>query len=338
MVARNLVTFGNPLGRASSEEVTVSTADPGPLLENGAKNLLLNADTLSPRLNQRLQNLALSIGRPFGLDRPNPKTDLGQWPSLGGTPSEDSSGSLIAMLAGLLSAGALLSRSVRERLRMHELWPVFVASTTGLLLLTVGLRWQLYGGRFQLMAVIPGLTWVAAVLSALPRRLLYVTTCLLVLFSVLLLRMSILYDISKPIGSAGVGYLDETRNDQMLRWCPGAQTPYVTAAKKALASGQRELGYVSMADASFTYPIWAILSQQAHGAPVSVVPVGIDNASGRDARSDSEEPRVALVLAPTKDSLPSMALPLTKRGYELQSVTPGGCEFVGLYERPASSR
>jgi len=329
LVARNLQTYHSLLGSGQTLEVT--TANPQALALNGVRNLALNADTLRPAWNASILSALAEVGRPLGIDRPSPATNFVSWPAPGGTPSEDGSGSLVAVVAIVMALFALLSRNVRRRLRMHELRPVIGAAITGLALSLVVLRWQPWGGRLQLEALLPSLAAAAAILTAVSKRLLFGISGVLIATSVLLLPSALFQNVSKPlVGSSG--YLSLTRNEQMFRWCEEAREPYTEAVDLATSVGQHQVGYVSSGEGSI-YPIWALLSQAAHGAPVDVPAVGIRNSSGLGRRLASGDPHVTLVIGKSARDESALADRLGPLGYHARSVSNVGCEVVGIFVR-----
>ena len=335
MTLRNWETFHNVNGLSSSEQLTVSTHAPGPLLLNGIRSILNNLDTLRPNLNADISRFVAKVGRPIGLDGSSPQTSFYPYPTPGDSPSEDASGSLVAFVALIIAAGALFWPSVRRRVVKHQLVPVGAAASAGLALVVLGLKWQPWGARFQLMALFPLLACAAAVISALEWRRLLVVGSLLGAASLVLLPFSLFENVSKAlIVPPGAGnYLSLTRNEQLLRWCPAVQTPYTNAVSRAAADGQHELGYVTPPHLGYIYPMWVLLSQKSDGAPVNVVPVGVNNATGRYSRTADGWPDITLVLGYDNEDVEQEAKIIKPLGYHLQAMTPTQCEVVGTYVR-----
>jgi len=212
--------------------------------------------------------------------------------------------------------------------------PLFLSSvvTLGLALLLV--RWGPWGARFQLIALLPVLACIASTLSALTGRVLQVVGTLVIAGSVILVPFALFQNASKPlVGGSGdlTSYRAQSHDSQYFRWCPSALKVYDSAIAEVHHDHQHEIGYVSDWFGGFLYPLWALLSERSHGALVQVVPVAIDNRSGRDTRSAGSEPRVTLVLSQTASLESSNAQRLLRLGYREQSVTRTECEFVGLY-------
>jgi hypothetical protein len=335
MTLRNWVTFHNVNGLSSSDQLTVTTYSPGPVLLNGVRNVLNNIDTLRPRLNAAISHFISRVGRPIGLDNSNSQTSFVPYPTPGDTPSEDASGSLVAFVAVLIAAGALFRSSVRLRTATRQLVAVGAAASGGLIAVVLVLKWQPWGARFQLMALFPLIACAAAIISAFKWRQLVVVGGLLGAASLLLLPFSLFENVSKPlVVPPGVrSYLSLTRNEQLFRWCPEAEEPYVAAVDEAVANHQREIGYVTHPRFGYIYPIWALLSQRSHGASVEVVPVGVDNATGRYSRASGGSPDITLVLGRDQADIESEARSIQGLGYRLRDLTQTQCEEVGTYLR-----
>jgi len=345
MTLRNLETFHNIVGQTTSEDRVVSTANPVLLGKNALRNLLNNVDILQAGVNSHVTHFEATVGGWLHLDHPSPSTTVpflaggnvggSTWPYQGLlTPTDDGSGSLVGIVGLLVSAIALLWARVRMRTAAHELVPLFLSSvvTLGLALLLV--RWGPWGARFQLIALLPVLACIASTLSALTGRVLQVVGTLVIAGSVILVPFALFQNASKPlVGGSGdlTSYRAQSHDSQYFRWCPSALKVYDSAIAEVHHDHQHEIGYVSDWFGGFLYPLWALLSERSHGALVQVVPVAIDNRSGRDTRSAGSEPRVTLVLSQTASLESSNAQRLLRLGYREQSVTRTECEFVGLY-------
>ena len=109
------------LGQTSSEDRVVSTINPVLLSENALRNLLNNVDTLRYSINTHIVHFEATLGRWLHLDHPSTSTSVPfgaarpQWPYQLSTPTEDGSGSLVALVALLFAAIALMRRNLRER-------------------------------------------------------------------------------------------------------------------------------------------------------------------------------------------------------------------------------
>ncbi len=347
MTLRNLETFHNLVGQTSNEDRVVATANPILLGKNAVRNLLNNVDVLQSDANLHITHLEATVGRWLHLDHPNPSTTVpflaggnvggSRWPYQGLlTPTDDGSGSLVGIVVLLLSAVALMWARVRRRTAAHELVPLFLTCIAMLGLALLLVRWGPWGARFQLIALLPALGCMAATLSALTGRVLKTVGTLIVAASVALVPFALVQNASKPLVGSGdvTSYRSQSHDTQYFRWCPSALKVYDRAIAEVRHDHQHEIGYVSEWFGGFIYPLWALLSERSHGASVQVVPVGVDNASGRDTRSASAEPRVTLVLSQTPSTESGDARRLLRLGYREQSVTRTECEIVGLYVAP----
>jgi len=362
MTLRNWETFHNIIGQTTSEDRIVSTFNPILLGENALRNLLNNADTLQFNINAHIVHVETTLGRWLHLDNPSPSTSVpflsGGPTSAGGsiwpyqrlvTPSDAGSGSLVALLALIVTAVLLLWTRVRKRAASHELIPLLIVSLGTLVLASLMVRWGPFGARFQLIAFLPALACIAATLSALKGRSLQVVGTLVIAGSLVLAPLAMFENAGKPLhpgpgfqsfylprsghSTKFVSYINESRDAQYFRWCPRALKVYDRAINEVHHDRQHEIGYVSDWFGGYMYPLWALLSERSHGTPVRVVPVAIDNPSGRDDRRAAAEPRVTLVLSQTSSAESENAQRLRPLGYRLQSVTQTQCEVVGLYVR-----
>ncbi len=354
MTLRNWETFHNIFGQTTSEDRVVSTGNPILLAKNALRNVLENADTLQLNIDAHVINFETTVGRWLHLDHPTTSTIVPlvgtKWPyTRVVTPTDEGSGSLIALLALVVAAIALLQTRIRRRTAHHELVPLFLVSLATLALVLLLVRWGPFGSRFQLIAFLPGLACVAATLSALKGRSLKVIGTLIVVGSLILTPLALFENAGKPLhpgpgfqsfyfprsGSAKkfVSYIHESRDAQYFRWCAASLKMYDRAISEVHHFHQHEIGYVSDWFGGYIYPLWALLSERAHGTPVRVIPVAVDNPSGRDTRSAAEEPRVALVLSQTWSAERQNAKRLRPLGYRKQSATQTQCEVVGLYVR-----
>jgi len=339
MTLRNWETFHNITGQSSSEEATVSTAAPNLLLFNGIRNILNNADMLNRNLNKDILNFAATVGKPIGLRHRSRATNVvqpnlgvsGLWPQRPHTPSDEGSGSLVAFVALAIGAVALLSRSIRRRIVMHQLFPIAAASMGGLVLELLLLRWTTWGARYELISIFPALACAAAAIGAMKRVVAVIVGSLLVASSLILLPVSLFNNVNKRVTAS---YLNETRNLQMEEWCYFAGAPYTRAINEAIASGQHEIGYVTQYPLiGDVYPIWALLSQRLGGAHVEVVPVGVDNSTGVYTTPADRSPHVTLVLGLSQAGVEAAASHILRFGYRLQDSNWTQCEVIGTYVR-----
>ncbi len=334
MTFRNMQLYGNPSGPSSG--VNVSTFSPGDLATIAAESLLLNVDTLSNAENVHVFNVESSLARTLGWDRVNP--DVGfttTWPVVGSTPSEDGSGDLIAYLA-LIAAGALLLvPSVRNRIKTpgQAFLPFALSALASLVLILVMLKWQPWGARFQLMALYPLLTCVAITFAAVTRKIVVMALALvLVGITAQMMPRELISDAGKPLTDGPYNYLAQSRSAQYFRWCPGFEGPYHQVVDEVFRAHQRVLGYVSKPD-DFEYPLWALLSQQAHGGPVRVLPLLVNGPSARLKSGSGPMPDVVLVSGDSKTRVSVKAGPLVRQGYRPTSVQSSSCGTLGIYTR-----
>jgi hypothetical protein len=286
--------------------------------------------------NKHIFNLESSLSRTLGWNHYNPQISLSTaWPVLTATPTEDGSGDLVAFLAALVAAVLLCFGDVRRRVFQpgRYMLPTILSSAAGLVLAVTLLKWQPWGARLQLISLLPLLACVAVIFGSIGKRTAHVLlTSVFVGVTLVLTPLALLTDIGKPVlGSPN--FLALPRDTQMFRWCPYLQTPYMAAVHDVAQDDQQTLGYMSQ-DNDFEYPLWALLSQQAHGKRVEVDPVFANDNDSTDVVGNQIRPRVVLVSRPTAALVAVAAKPLVRSGYRRQSVTNGGCTTVGIYTLP----
>jgi len=334
MTLRNWELYHNPIGPPSGLNVT--SLDPGGLATTVVKSALLNVDTLDYNLNTHVGKVESSIGRSLGWERGNPQFATGAaWPIITATPTEDGSGDLVAFLAVLGASLLVISRTVRSGVFRagSGFAPTMLASGGALVLILALLKWQPWGARFQLMALYPLLACAAVILAAVRGRVVATLLCtVLIGLSLVLTPRALLKDVGKPVFGVPPDYLALPRDTQYFRWCPGLQHPYTTAVREVFEHRQTSLGYVSRS-ADIEYPLWALLSERADGAPVHVVPLDVTNPSARLQTRPFVAPTVALVSGSTIADEKSRAASIRHLGYREQSMDASPCGVEGIYVR-----
>jgi hypothetical protein len=336
MTLRNWQLYHDPEGPSSGLNVT--SLNPLGLATTAVQSGLLNVDTLDYTLNTHIVDVESSIGRTLGWDHVNPQfSTSASWPVVTATPTEEGSGDLVAYLALLAAALLLVVPAVRSRVFRagNDLAPTILASGAALILILTLLKWQPWGARFQLMALYPLLACAAVILAAVRGRVLITLLCtMLIGLSLVLTPVALLRDNGKPVFGDPADYLALPRDTQYFRWCPGLQHPYTVAVHEVLKDHQTSLGYVSRY-ADIEYPLWALLSEGANGAPVHVVPLQVMNPSSRLETHPVVPPTVALVSGSTIADEMSKGAQIRRLGYREQSLDASPCGVEGIYVRPS---
>jgi hypothetical protein len=341
MGLRNWQLYGNPGGPSGG--VDISSIQPAGIATAAGESLLLNLDTLTYGGNIHIFHFESSLGRLLGWNHPDLNVAYSEpdenyfpvWPVLEPAPSEDGSGDLVAFVAVLGALLLLVSAQVRSRIRpsARNLVLLVAAGGASLALILLTLKWQPWGARFQLMALYPLLACVAVVFAAVRGKVLVIALITVVVgLTLVVTPFALLKDAGKPVISGSEDYLGRTRDAQYFRWCPGLEAPYTAAVNEVFRQHQMSLGYVSKED-DFEYPLWALMSERARGAPVHVVPLEIQHEAGDLDRPAEPTPRVVIVSALTKAGVVRRAGPLVAKGYRPQSVQMSNCEVVGIYDR-----
>ncbi len=334
MTLRNWDVYRNPSGPPTG--LDVASMNPAGLMTAATQSTLLNVDSLYYNINVHIDNVERSVGNGLGWAHPNQSFSVStSWPVPIATPTEDGSGDFVAYLALFVAGISLISRRVRSAAFKTGAGMTFMllASGVGLAAILFLLKWQPWGARFQLMALYPLLACVAVILSGIRGRVATIALCTaLIGLSAILVPSAALRDVGKPvIGNIPSNYLALPRTTQYFRWwCSNLLASYTDAVHEVFAHHQSSLGYVSQTR-DFEYPLWALMSQQADGRPVHVIPLDVTNLTKRYDTRLTVRPYVALVTGPSVAGEETNAKPLLQMGYTKQSVVASGCETVGVY-------
>jgi hypothetical protein len=150
--ARNLATYGHPLGNLSNEDGAAQVADPSHLnhlLSNGVRQLTLHTASPWPSFNAQLEQLIrLSFTR-LGLDADDPgSTLLGtSYGIVWGPDVESVAGAPFMLLAAAIALCACWLRGGHHTGEKRLAWLILLL---GCLLVCVFLRWQPWGARLHL--------------------------------------------------------------------------------------------------------------------------------------------------------------------------------------------
>jgi hypothetical protein len=279
--ARNLAVFAHPLAAQSEfHRFPNDVLSPSTLLSNASRNLALEFNTPSNRVNVFVQQGVKGLHSVVRLDVNDPRTT---WPGTAFDLStkarlfahEDNAGNPIHVL--LLTAAIALALALRS-IRTAVLLAYAVALLAAFFLFSAYFKWQPWNTRvlLPLLLLAAALTGVVLARSA-PRQVTNGLALLLLLASL----PWVLNNWSRPlVGPQSV--LSVPRAHQYFINHPDLEVPYVAAAEFVRSTGCSNLGLFAKED-DWEYPMWVVLDRGSQ--PMRVEHVRVDNDSAQLAET-----------------------------------------------------
>jgi hypothetical protein len=152
-VARTHATFGHPLGPPDMREtLMIQRHDPASMLINALRQAHTAFEIPLPPVNRWAADRIIDLARALGRDPSDPRTTFYQqtFPDESWYPHEDKAALPLHGLLILIGAAAALRREDRR-------WLAYVAVlAVGVCVYAAAFRWQPWGNRLVLFAVVPG--------------------------------------------------------------------------------------------------------------------------------------------------------------------------------------
>jgi hypothetical protein len=230
---------------------------PAQTVDNVARHYLLNLKFISPAFDAAADDLVEGLERITGADRfLADTTHAGQVFRVKDMPdwfwqNEDFATAPVMSLAILLSIIAVLVR--RGELRRRWL-ALALATLGGTVLLSIGLRWQIWGTRLHVPALVAAAPLVALVLEGMCIRLVQAG------FAALALGLSLLTAVSNmtrpPFGENASIF--RTRTQSLIYNYRAVEPDFVRITDLIAELKLNAVGVASLEN-GFEYPIWALL-------------------------------------------------------------------------------
>lgn len=287
-VARNLATFGSPLGPARPGSATGDAHDslaneamtPGLLASNLVRNLTIHAGTGFGPLDASLTALVARAHAAVGLDASDPRTSrLYPLPSFvidGSAADPDRTGNPVHLVVVLCALGSILATpAVRRRPRLVRyllgLAGAFVA-------FSLVLKWQPWHGRLHLPWFVLAAPLVGVAAERWRRRSVMVAVAAMGLFAV----PPLLKNNLGPLVLRSTVFT-VPRSRQYFHWFgqpSNARLPEYLAAVEVLHAAEcRDVGLLIGWD-DWEHPWWVFLSDEGR-RPIRIRHVAVENPSAR---------------------------------------------------------
>ncbi len=269
--ARNISTFGSPLGPSQGVANTVFSAPA--LASNIIRDTSNQLVTPFAIVNSAIQDTIVQFHRALGISPNDPRTT---WPGENFhiarfSRNEDTAADPLQFL--LLLAAAVISFIYWRRRKDHAVY--MGGLILAFVLFAFVLRWQPWHSRLELPLMVLGAPATAAVLTtAFSPRVIAATAALLFLFAVPWLDS----DSKRPlVGPQSV--LTSARNDVYFRARAGDEAAYLQAADQAHSSGCHVVGIAGSED-SGEYGLWVYLGSGYRVVAVHPAPRAQNHGGG----------------------------------------------------------
>jgi len=332
--ARNLATFGSPLGPGSSgspgresDRLTNEAMSPGMLASNIIRNLSLHAGTPSPRLNRALEAAVARAHDRLRVPIDDPRTTRLYSDTrfrVAGDPTDpDRAGNPLHLLLIVAAVGLIALRPTLRR--SPGLVRYGLALAGGALLFCLVLKWQPWHSRLQLPLFVLAAPLVALALQG---------SGAVILGSTLLLGIQaappLLHNRLAPLAGRHTVFNTPRINQyfQSFSRRPTArQQAYVAAAELIRGRACTEVGLMLDWD-QWEHPLWVLLPGSLRGER-RLEHVGVANSSARLARLPPDAPPCALVVGGDR------ADPIEVEGRSYRMALRGDRLSVFLLDRDA---
>jgi 4-amino-4-deoxy-L-arabinose transferase-like glycosyltransferase len=256
-------------GRLTNERASFRT-----VVFAGIKNLALHLTVPSDRLNAWMRSGVDGLGQWLGVDGKDPAVDLApgdRYLKKQHVFYESRAPNGLHVLLGIVVLGALV---VGWRAYPAVVIGYGLALVVGFFLLSVVMKWQPWGGRFQLVLFMLGAPLAAFVLArmGMPARWLKIMTVAFLLLA----ACWAVFNSSHPwVGKDAFYRL--TREEQYFMGVPERRSFFVSAADKMERFGCLSVGLKLSGQESWEYPLWAMLD--ARGLKVDLRHVDVPGKS-----------------------------------------------------------
>jgi hypothetical protein len=225
--------------------------------------------TPSSAVNRAVAGVVMQAHSQLGIDVNDPHSTFGDTPfGPQAAYSEDTAGNPLHFVAVALAALAALVWLKLDR--AVALYGLAVAS--GFVLFCVVLRWQPWNSRLQLPLFVLAAPFVALVVGAVSRQLLFVLAGLLLVGAL----PYALNNTARPlVGPRSVFAV--SREEQYFANQRALLEPFLTAREALRATGCTRLGLLAEGN-DWEYPLWVLT--RGLPLPIAIEHVGVENASG----------------------------------------------------------
>jgi 4-amino-4-deoxy-L-arabinose transferase-like glycosyltransferase len=264
--------FGHPLGPPRlRDSIPMQRHDPGSILINGLRIGHTALDTPLSPLRTASADAITGFADLIGVDPQDRATTFGrtEFPVRAWYPDEDRVAFPIAGTLVLIGGVAALARPRRGAVRAYA-----TACATTVILHSAMIKWQPWGNRLLMYALILGIPlaglWLDAVLARARRRTAFVTVAVVLVASALAGVLAVSYGFPRRLVGTGSLLTTDSWDTRFLRR-PAWADEFRWAADRVEAAGAQRVGLVQQND-NWEYPWWLLLKDREVVALQSVLP------------------------------------------------------------------
>lgn len=281
-VARNEITYGNPLGPTSQlGRHTNPPLNVRVVVSNVLRNASLQAGTPWPAVNREIFRAIVGVHFKMGIDPNDPSTSThGDFAVYSPTQSETRANGLlhaVLVLVALIGlSGLAIGRWNRYRWALLYVW----MAVFGFVIFSMAFKFSTFGSRYELpffVVVSPVVAW----LIDRPGKPAFTAALAL---GLTLYAWPWLVDINqRPLlpDENGLSVVTEPRIDQYFINAPGLEQPYQQASAAIKAASCDAVGLMLGGDAA-EYPLWVTMGEPGSKVKMEWIVSGVPSARYRD--------------------------------------------------------
>lgn len=304
---RNLQLFSHPLAEpAEIARLSVRDAGAAERLVNTARHLYLHAGTPMPAVNAPLYQGMLWLHRVAGVAPDAGSISWSRFDVIPWSTQEDGAGSGVTLL---LLAGSLVLLLRRDAPRDARWW--LLLSMAGFVLFTWMIKWQPFGARLHVAAIVLALPPAAvALLPPSAPRLRAITLAAVMTFFAL---PALFFNILRPMAhvrwanmSPNPSIFASHRELEYFNYWPWLAPSYIRGLQHTLGTGCTMLGLRAGPDI-WEYPLWAL--PRLWGQETRVRHVGLQGPVAALPPESGPPPCRVLVITRDSAAIPDRAAP-----------------------------